>query len=152
MDSSTTAPLHHRVVGVLVPVVAVAAAAGCLLPWEQLSVLSGADDQTTSINAFHGSGIATCAGVTVALLACAHRLWWPGPRRLGDAAIIASGVLIAAGTALYTLYGGYPPAQGDGFAVRLGTGFVICDASGVVLAAAGLIRLLSAPPMRSGQR
>jgi hypothetical protein len=153
MNSSMSIPVHERIVAVLIPLAAIVAAVGCFLPWERLVVLEGGDDQTTSINAFHGSGIAACAGVTVALLACAHRLWWPGQRaRLGDGAITTAGVMIAAGTAFYTLYGGYPPSQGEGFAVRLGAGLVICAACGVVLAAAGLIRLLSAPPMRSGQR
>jgi hypothetical protein len=151
MDTSSTRPLHHRIVAALIPITSVIAAAGCLLPWERLRVVAGGDDQTTSIDVLHGSGLVACAGVMLALLACAYRLWFGQAGRFGDLAIVVAGALVAAGTGLYTTYGGYAPRQGDGFTISLGAGFFVCAACAVVLIAAGVIQLLSAPLRRSGQ-
>ncbi len=72
---------------ILVVIGAVAAPAGCLLPWETVTVEPAGPSGITHLDALHGAGVLACAGACAALVALAHRLWRPSARvELRDAA------------------------------------------------------------------
>jgi hypothetical protein len=123
------------VVSALWTLAAVAAAAGCLLPWEHLDVDAGGLQASTPYGSLHGPGIAACAGAVLALLTVADR--WARPRwsdlRLAGATFAAT--LLVAGAAVFVTPLGQPLGSGAGgqYAVRLGVGLPLSGGAGVVL-------------------
>jgi hypothetical protein len=136
--------VQEWVIGVGGPV----AAAGCLLPWERLEVSSADVVDSTSLDAFHGSGLATCAGATLALLILAYRLWRVTPTGQPTLLIGLAGLLMAAGAALFTTFGGFRPQSGAAYSVRLGPGLLISGVAGVVILGAVLLGRWSATVAR----
>ena len=114
---------------------AVAAVAGCLLPWEYLDVDAGGLQASTPYGSLHGPGIAACAGATLAVLTVADR--WARPRwsdlRLALAAFAAT--LLVAGAVVFVTPLGQPLGSGAGgeYTVRLGVGLPLGGGAGVVL-------------------
>jgi hypothetical protein len=127
----------------------VAALAGCLLPWETITVGPAAGSGITRVGAPHGAGLLACAGACAALLVLAHRLRGPGRSELRDALEALAGTLLVLGSALFTSRGGYRPGGGPGWSVDLGPGLPITGIAGVALLA-GLA--LSAAGRRAGER
>jgi hypothetical protein len=120
----------------------VAAAVGCLLPWETLSVTAGGASSATPVGALHGTGILACAGASVALLALAARLWRPGAAPAWESLETLAGTLLVLGVALFTVRGGAAPGAGPGWSVTLGPGLALTAAGGVaILAGAALAAL-----------
>lgn len=128
---------------------ALAAAAGCLLPWENLVVRPLGETHARSIGSFHGSGLAACLGAGLALLMLADRLLRPQPSLIRDAGIAFAGALLVTGTVLFTSSGGYPPASADAYEVSIQPGLYIAGGAGLVLV---LTSLLSAWSRRAGSR
>jgi hypothetical protein len=128
---------------------AIAAAAGCLLPWENLVVRPLGEAHARSIGSFHGSGLAACIGAGLALLMLADRLLRPQPSLIRDAGIAFAGALLVTGTALFTSSGGYPPASADAYDVTIQPGLYISGGAGVLLV---LTSLPAAWSRRGGSR
>ena len=120
---------------ILTVVGAVAASAGCLLPWETLTVDTAGPGGVTHLDALHGAGVLACAGACTALLTLAHRLLRPGTSAARDAVEALAGTLLVLGAALFTLRGGYRPQSGPGWSVAIAPGLPIAGVAGVVLLA-----------------
>jgi hypothetical protein len=122
---------------ILVVVGAVAAPAGCLLPWETVTVQPAGPSGTTHLHALHGAGLLACAGACAALLALAHRLWRPpsGRAELCDTVEALAGTLLVLGAALFTVRGGYRPGNGPGWSVAIAAGLPVAGLAGVALLA-----------------
>lgn len=114
---------------------AVAASAGCLLPWESLTVDAAGPGGVTHLDALHGAGVLACAGACVALLAVAHRLLRPGASAARDAGEALAGTLLVLGAAFFTLRGGYRPQSGPGWSVAIAPGLPVAGVAGCVLLA-----------------
>jgi hypothetical protein len=122
---------------ILVVVGAVAAPAGCLLPWETVTVQAAGPSGVTHLDALHGAGVLACAGACAALVALAHRLWRPPPGRaeVRDAAEALAGTLLVLGAALFTVSGGHRPGSGPGWSVAIAAGLPVAGLAGVALLA-----------------
>jgi hypothetical protein len=123
---------------------AVAAPAGCLLPWETVTVDAAGPGGVTHLDALHGAGVLACAGASVALLALALRLGLPRRARLRDGLEALGGALLVLGAALFTLIGGYRPGSGTGWSVAIAPGLVVAGAAGVALLAAQAVSVIAA--------
>jgi hypothetical protein len=132
----------------LAPLV-LAAAAGCLLPWENLVVRPIGEASQRSIGSFHGSGLAACLGAALALLMLADRLLRPPPSTVRDAGFAFAGALLVTGTVLFTGSGGYAPAGATAYDVSIEPGLYLAGGAGVLLV---LISLLAAWSRRAGSR
>jgi hypothetical protein len=139
---SATEPLLAALPGV-------AAAAGCLLPWETLVVRPLGESQSRSIGSFHGSGLAACVGAALALLMLADRLLRPRASSIRDAGVAFAGALLVTGTALFTSSGGYPPVSAAMYRVSVEPGLFVAGGAGLVLV---LTALLTAVSRRGGSR
>jgi hypothetical protein len=120
---------------ILTVVGTVAAPAGCLLPWETVSVAPAGPSGITHLDALHGAGVLACAGACAALAALALRLGRPGASAVRDAVEALAGTLLVLGAALFTLSGGYRPGSGPGWSVGIGPGLPMAGAAGVTLLA-----------------
>ncbi|HEX6492388.1 MAG TPA: hypothetical protein VF112_02690 [Candidatus Dormibacteraeota bacterium] len=123
---------------------AVAAPAGCLLPWETVTVDAAGPGGVTHLDALHGAGVLACAGACVALLALALRVALPARSRLRDGFEVLGGALLVLGAALFAVTGGYRPGSGDGWSVRIAPGLVVAGAAGIVLLAAQAVSVIAA--------
>ena len=123
---------------------AVAAPAGCLLPWETVTVDAAGPGGVTHLDALHGAGVLACVGASVALLALALRLSLPGRARLRDGLEALAGVLLVLGAALFTVTGGYRPGNGAGWSVAIAPGLVVAGTAGVALLAAQAVSVIAA--------
>jgi len=112
---------------------AAAALAGCLLPWETITVAPAAPAGVTRIGSAHGAGLLACTGACALLVALAHRLWRPGRSAPRDAVEALAGTLLVLGAALFCARGGYRPGSGPGWSVDLGPGLPISGAAGVLV-------------------
>ena len=120
------------------------------MPWESLRVsAAGEPTHVTSLGVLHGTGIAAAAGSTLTLLLVGHRLARPGHSVARDIAVAAAGTLLALGTALFTMSGGYRPAETQTYAVTLGPGLVLCALSGVALLAVAVLSVHRTPATSS---
>ena len=128
---------------------AVAAATGCLLPWENLVVRPLGEAHARSIGSFHGSGLAACIGAALALLMLADRLLRPQPSLIRDAGVAFAGALLVTGTVLFTASGGYPPASADAYDVSIEPGLYVAGGAGMLLV---VTALLAAWSRRAGSR
>lgn len=134
-------PGAARLAPILAVVGAVAAPAGCLLPWETVTVRPAGPSGVSHLGALHGAGVLACAGACLALAVLAHRLWSPSSRvELGDAAEALAGTLLVLGAALFTLRGGYRPGSGPGWSVAIAPGLPVAGLAGVVLLAGLALR------------
>jgi hypothetical protein len=122
---------------ILVVVGAVAAPAGCLLPWETVTVQPAGPSGITHLDALHGAGMLACAGACAALVALAHRLWCPpsGRAEVRDAVEALAGTLLVLGATLFTVSGGYRPGSGPGWSVAIAAGLPVAGLAGVALLA-----------------
>jgi hypothetical protein len=116
---------------------AVAAPAGCLLPWETVTVQPAGPSGITHLDALHGAGMLACAGACAALVALAHRLWCPpsGRAEVRDAVEALAGTLLVIGATLFTVSGGYRPGSGPGWSVAIAAGLPVAGLAGVALLA-----------------
>lgn len=132
---------------------ALAAATGCVLPWERLLASPPGDATERPLDGLHGLGVLSCAAAALAMLLVALLLARPDLEgRRADAATATLGLLIVAGSVLFPYVdGGYPPGSnaGDQSRVTVGPGLVATAAGGLVLLAVGLTRLAS---RRAGSR
>lgn len=126
-----------------------AAAAGCLLPWEDLVVRPLGEAQQRSVGSFHGSGLAACVGAGLAVLMLADRMLRPVPSQLREAALAFAGALLVTGAVLFTSSGGYEPASGDFYDVSIAPGLFVAGGAGVLLV---LTALAAAASRRAGSR
>lgn len=119
---------------------ALAAAAGCVLPWEHLDVATPGGASTTPLDGLHGWGILGCVGAAIALLAVAERAWRPVASLWRDVAVAAAGAALVAGAALFRSWGGYPVGSSVGgqSTVSLGPGLPIAGSAGLALLALSL--------------
>jgi hypothetical protein len=120
--------------------VAAAAVAGCLLPWERIEVRPLGEVQARGLDAFHGSGLAACIGAALALLMLADRLLRPRPSLIRDAGLAFAGALLITGAALFTATGGYRPGSAAQFEVALQPGLFVAGVAGVSLVLSAAIR------------
>jgi hypothetical protein len=120
---------------ILTVVGSVAAPAGCLLPWETVTVAPAGPSGVTHLGALHGAGVLACVGACAALAALAHRLWRPGAGPVRDAVEALAGTLLVLGAALFTLSGGDRPGSGPGWSVAIGPGLLVAGAAGATLLA-----------------
>ena len=122
---------------VLVVAGALAAPAGCLLPWETVTVQAAGPSGITHLDALHGAGVLACAGACAALIALAHRLWRPpsGRAEVRDAVEALAGTLLVLGATLFTVSGGYRPGSGPGWSVAIAAGLPVAGLAGVALLA-----------------
>jgi hypothetical protein len=124
---------------ILLVVGAVAAPAGCLLPWETVTVDAAGPGGVTHLDSLHGAGVLACVGACTALVALALRLVGPDPSRLRDGLEAAAGTLLVLGAALFAVSGGDRPGSGTGWSVAIAPGLVVAGAAGLaVLAGLGL--------------
>lgn len=123
---------------------AVAAPAGCLLPWETVTVDAAGPGGVTHLDALHGAGVLACAGASVALLALALRLGLPRRARLRDGIEALAGALLVLGAALFTVTGGYRPGSGSGWSVAIAPGLVVAGTAGVALLASQAVSVIAA--------
>jgi hypothetical protein len=127
-------PGAARLGPILVGIGTVAAPAGCLLPWETVTVDPASTSGITHLDAFHGAGALACAGAGFALVALAHRLWRPTAHaELREAAEALAGTLLVLGAALFTVSGGYRPGSGPGWSVAIAAGLPVAGLAGVTL-------------------
>jgi len=141
--------VRRGAVPLLVALPPLAAAAGCLLPWEDLVVRPLGETQQRSLSSFHGSGLAACVGAALAVLMLADRVLRPTPSQWRDAALAFAGALLVTGSVLFTTSGGYPPASGEFYAVSVAPGLVVAGGAGVLLV---LSALAAAAWRRAGSR
>jgi len=123
---------------------AVAAPAGCLLPWETVTVDAAGPGGVTHLDALHGAGVLACVGACAALVALALRLLRSEPSRLREALDALGGTLLVLGAALFTVTGGYRPGSGTGWSVAISPGLYVAGAAGVALLAAQAVSVIAA--------
>jgi hypothetical protein len=128
---------------------AATAAAGCVLPWEHLVVRAAGSVQQRDVGSFHGSGLAACIGAGLAMLMLADRLLRPAPSAIREVGLGVAGALLIVGAALFTVTGGYPPADGSQYEVSLSAGLFLAGGAGVFLL---LTAALSGASRRAGSR
>ena len=136
-------PRVEAAAGIAIPLLAVAAAAGCLLPWGRYEVSSPVVHASTTLDAAHAIGWAACVGAVLALVGAAVRLG-PPIRRLGriDEAVMALGAtLIVVGAAAWPTSLGARPIDLGTAAVSLGPGPFVSGAAGLLLLAAQTARV-----------
>jgi hypothetical protein len=129
---------------ILTVVGALAAPAGCLLPWETVTVDAGGPGGVTHLDALHGAGVLACVGACGALVALALRLAGPDSSRARDALETLAGGLLVLGAALFVVAGGYRPGSGPGWSVAIAPGLVVAGTAGVVLLAAQAVSVIAA--------
>jgi len=123
---------------------AVAAPAGCLLPWETVTVDAAGPGGVSHLDALHGAGVLACVGACVALVALALRLARPAASRARDGIEVLAGALLVLGAALFAVTGGYHPGSGSGWSVAIAPGLPIAAAAGVALLAAQAVSVIAA--------
>jgi hypothetical protein len=123
---------------------AVAAPAGCLLPWETVTVDAAGPGGVTHLDALHGTGVLACVGACAALVALALRLAAPSRSRLRDGLEALGGALLVLGSALFVVTGGDRPGSGSGWSVAIAPGLVLAGGAGVVLLAAQAVSVIAA--------
>ena len=134
---------------------AVAAPAGCLLPWETVTVDAAGPGGVSHLDALHGTGVLACVGACVALVA--H----PDDDRYRDlfgseVATPLFGVRVpvlahhladpgkGTGIAMICTFGGHHPGSGSGWSVAIAPGLPIAAAAGVALLAAQAVSVIAA--------
>ena len=144
-EPTSRAPSEPFAVAVARALLAIVAAAGCLLPWERLEVTPPSDATTTPLDGLHGWGILACLGAAAAILSVAERAWRPSPAVLRDAVCAVAGAGLVAGAALFQLWGGYPVGSSVGgqSRVALAPGLPIAGGAGLLLFGLSLARLWS---------
>lgn len=128
-----------RAAAVLIPLTAVAAGVGCLLPWVREDVDAPGGSTSAPLDGFHGIGVLACAGAALGLLAAADRLRRRGRAPLDDGLGALAATLCLAGALLFLTGAGQPTGSGDGWAVRPGPGLVLTAAAGGVSLAGHLV-------------
>lgn len=146
-----------RVVAALSGLPALAAAGGCLLPWEHFDVDAAALHTSQPYGSLHGPGLLTCAGAVIALATLGYRLLLPRRMALREAGSALAATLLIAGAALFVTPLGQPLGAsqplGSGtsvqYTVRLGVGLPLAGGAGVVLL---VLTVLEAAWRRGGSR
>ena len=138
-----------RLRGIAALLIAAAAAAGCLLPWERVTVTVLGTAQSRAVSSFHGSGVGACAGAALAVLMLADQLLRPAPSSLRDAGRAFAGALLGVGAGLFTLDGGYAPGDHASTSVTLQPALYVAGGAGVALV---ISALLPAVGRRAGSR
>jgi hypothetical protein len=129
---------------VLSVVGAVAAPAGCLLPWETVTVDAAGPGGVTHLASLHGAGVLACAGACAGLVALALRLVSRSRSRLRDGLEALAGTLLVLGSSLFVVTGGYRPGSGSGWSVAIAPGLVVAGAAGVALLSAQAVSVIAA--------
>lgn len=130
-----------------------AALAGCMLPWEQVTVRAAGEAHTRSVGSFHGSGLAACIGAALVLLMAADRMLRPRPSQIREAGVAFAGALLIMGAGLFTSSGGYPPASGSGYPPASGSGYEVTLQPGLYAAGiGGVLLVLSVLPAAASRR
>ena len=114
---------------------AVAAPAGCLLPWETVTVEAAGPGGITHLDSLHGAGVLACAGAVAALAALAIRLLGPAASPPRDALEALAGGLLVLGAGLFVVSGGYRPGSGSGWSVSIAPGLPVAGTAGAALLA-----------------